>query len=315
MWLLHCGGMFSQNNKPYEIGIVLENDSFTSVTNDKYYTNGTEVFYQHLSDESNKAVKKIISFKAGQYIYNPEWVKSDFKEFHNRPYAGYLFTELGIRRFYENESIWITDFQLGMVGPLAQADDLQKKIHAVFGFRETYGWQHQIGNAIGVQYNSLFSKKISQQMTTDKMDCHFQLKIDLGTIFTGFSLGSLMRFSLIKPIVSLQHSNFYGASLQKGIKTDKELYVFILPKINCQIYDATIQGSLFENNSPLVFNIRPFRFKAEAGIKFRSNNWNLSYSLLYTTDEIKNSTTSGFYYGSITTSYLFLNKKGVKKEL
>ena len=300
-----CSYLFSQTKNIFEIGLVLDNDSFTSAVNDKYYTNGMEVFCRVLSKKSTVEVKKIISFKAGQYIYNPKWVKSDFIDDHNRPYAGYLFAEVGINRFYKNGNVWITNFQLGVIGPLSQAQDFQELMHTTFDFGKIYGWQYQIGNAVGLQYNTVFSKKIIPKFTTDKIDFHFQSKLDLGTIASGITVGSLLRISLIKSLTSIQNSNFYGASLQNEKVENKELYFFLLPKINCQIYDATIQGSLVENNSPLVFNIRPIRFKAEAGVKFRYNNWNASYSFLYTTNEIKNSTTTGFYYGSVATSYLF----------
>ena len=297
--------VFSQNKNSFEIGLVLDNDSFTSAVNDKYYTNGMEVFCRFLSKKPTEDVKKIISFKVGQYIYNPKWVKSDFIEDQNRPYAGYLFAEVGINRFYKNGNVWITNFQLGVLGPLSQAQDFQKIMHTTFEFGKIYGWQYQIGNALGLQYNTVFSKIIIPKFTTHKIDFHFQSKLDLGTISSGITIGSLVRIGLGKSLISIQNSNFYGATLQKGNAKNKEMYLFLLPKVNCQVYDATIQGSLFENNSPLVFNIRPIRFKAEVGVKFRYNNWNASYSFLYTTNEIKNSATTGFYYGSITTSYLF----------
>lgn len=301
----YCGIVFCQIKTPFEIGIVLENDSFTSAVNDKYYTNGMELFCRFLSKKSTEQVKRIISFKAGQYIYNPQWVKSDLIEDDNRPYAGYLFAEMGINRLYKNENVWINNFQIGVVGPLSQAQDFQKLMHTTFGFGKIYGWQHQIGNALGMQYNTVFSKKMLAQFSTDKIDFHFQSKLDLGTVSTGVTIGSVLRISLSKSLINIQNSNFYGASLQRGNVKNNEFYLFILPKINCQLYDATIQGSLFENNSPLVYSITPIRFKAEAGLKFRCNNWSASYVFLYTTNEIKNSTTSGFYYGSIAASYLF----------
>jgi hypothetical protein len=42
-----------------------------------------------------------------------------------------------------------------------------------------------------------------------------------------------------------------------------------------QLYDATIQGSLFSNRSPITFSLVPYRFNGEAGFKYR--NLNLSY--------------------------------------
>jgi hypothetical protein len=51
--------------------------------------------------------------------------------------------------------------------------------------------------------------------------------------------------------------------------SESEFYFYIAPSINYQLYDATIQGSLFSNRSPITFSLVPYRFNGEAGFKYR----------------------------------------------
>ena len=99
--------VFSQS-KPKEIGIVIDNDLFTSTVNDQYYTNGIEIFYKYLSQNENPNInKKITEFKFGQYIYNPHTVEAASIRKHDRPFAGYLFAEAGIHKFYQNHLLGV----------------------------------------------------------------------------------------------------------------------------------------------------------------------------------------------------------------
>jgi lipid A 3-O-deacylase len=293
-----------QEKKTFEIGITLDNDSFSSIINDKYYTNGMEIFGNYISKKTNQDVFISSGFKIGQYIYNPKSVKSDFKDDHNRPYSGYLFAEFNQSKFYKNQTIWITKYQMGIVGPSSQAEEFQKWMHNAFGFGKLYGWQHQIKNTVALQYNTIFSSKIFDTNSTNKIDFHWQSKAEIGTAFSGITTGIVSRISLSKNLKSMQQSNFYN-SLLFPTESKSELYLYFLPKINIQFYDATLQGSLFDDKSPLTFNPSLLRFKLETGLKYRIENWNFNYIIHYTTQEIKNNSVTGFYYGSIGISSLF----------
>jgi len=87
-------------------------------------------------------------------------------------------------------------------------------------------------------------------------------------------------------------------------KNESEFYFYINPSVNYQLYDATIQGSFFNDNSPITFPLMPFRFNGEAGFKYRKNNWNLSYLFVYRGQEAKNIVIKGYFYGSIGVGYL-----------
>jgi lipid A 3-O-deacylase len=127
----------------------------------------------------------------------------------------------------------------------------------------------------------------------------------LGTIFISISAGFLTRIGF-KKLVAVYDSNLYGASVvRKPGKLVQEFYFHITTSIKYQVYDATIQGSFFNYNSPIIFDLLPVRFNREAGFKYRKNNLNLSYVFVYRSKKLHNEINTGYFYGSIGVSCLF----------
>lgn len=304
--LLYSALCFAQ--KPAELSIISDNDSYTSPINDQYYTNGIEFIYRYLGTAKNENVaKKITEFRLGQYIYNPQSVRAGDINVNDRPFAGYLFAEAGINTFYKDESVLKLNFQGGIVGPASLAEEFQRNLHKVIGFPTVSGWQYQITTTIAAQGQAVYSRKILPGRFHEKIDFHIQGELNLGTIWVGAAVGPMVRISLKRPLLPMYDSALHGAALNHNkeiYKEQRELFLYINPVINYQRYDATILGSMFNNNSPVTFPLIPFRFNAEAGIKYRYNNWTYSYSFNYRSKELTNRVVTGYYYGSIVLSHL-----------
>eukprot|EP01136_Pigoraptor_vietnamica_P039805 Opistho-1_new@11000 len=292
---------WSQQKSNFEIGLELENDSFVSTYNDFYYTNGLFAYANYVSAKSTAAKKIIHGFQLGQKIYNPRNVKSVFPEDHNRPFVGYLFAEYNRTKMYQSNQVFKMSFGLGRIGPDSKAEEFQDWMHETFGFGGIYGWEYQIKNLWAFQLGAEYSFPIFSKITSNKIDFHCYSQGEAGTAFTGLSVGTLARISLSKSLKPMQNSNFYN-----GLNNaKKEFYFYILPKINLQLYDATIQGSMFNDKSEVTFDLKPLRFKGEAGLKFKYNQYNLGCVFNYTTNEINNGTATGYTFGSLEFSYLF----------
>lgn len=296
----------SSQNSSVEIGIVTDNDLYTSSKNDQYYTNGLEVFYRYLSKKSKpQLVKKINQIRLGQYMYSPRFIYKNKKQMFDRPFAGYLFGEFGNTNFYTNQAVFKKYIQLGYVGPNSFAEQVQSGTHQLFHYTAFEEWDYQIKNALSIQTYFMFSKPFLGSLNSKRFDFQWQSEAKLGTIFTSLSTGFVSRIG-IKKLVPLLDSNFYGASLKADASPlESEFYFYMAPSFNYQIYDATIQGSLFNDNSPVTFDIRPFRFNGEAGLRYRTNNLNLSYAFVYRGKELKSVRNIGYFYGSIVVSYIF----------
>ncbi|PXY40206.1 DUF2219 domain-containing protein [Flavobacterium cheongpyeongense] len=298
---------FSQG-KTSELGFITDNDLYTSFKNDMYYTNGLEFFYRFLSKNSNEKInKKITEFRIGQYIYNPRFINQEAVTINDRPFTGYLFAEAGRSFFYQSESVLKTDFQIGYMGANALGKETQENFHKIIGYKKVYGWENQLHNALALQVHIMYSKKLFSKKHHDFIDAHFQSEASLGTIFTGVSTGVLARFGL-KKLLPIYDSNLHDASVSfESQHTIREFYFYAMPGVNYQFYDATIQGSMFNDTSPLTFDLQPLRFNAEAGFKYRHNNFNISYSFMYRGKELKDpdtNTNTGYFYGSIRLGFL-----------
>ena len=291
---------------PAEAGIVFENDLYTSTVNDKYYTNGFEFFYRYPIQNSNEnANKKIIEFRLGQHIYNPQTIRADNFFVNDRPFSGHLFVESGLQTFYQNESVLKLTGQLGVIGPKAFGEEVQKTFHETFGYKQVSGWRYQIRDLLVVQANAFYSHRLFPTQKAVNIDLQVQGEINLGTAFQGITVGPMARFSL-KKLLPVYDSNLCEGSLRldRNYKESSEFYFYISPKLNYQLYDATIQGSLFNEESPVTFELEPFRFNGEAGFKYRQNHWNLSYTFVYRGREARNRVIEGYFFGSIGVAYL-----------
>lgn len=294
--------------KTKEFGFITDNDLYTSSKNDMYYTNGLEVFFRYLSKNENEKInKKITEFRLGQYIYNPRFINETAVDINDRPFTGYLFAEAGRSFFYNSESVLKTDFQLGYMGPNAFGRETQESFHHVIGYKKVYGWENQLHNALAVQAHIMYSKKLFPNKHNDFVDLHFQSEANLGTIFDGVSTGFLTRIGF-KKLLPVYDSNLHDASVSSHPQFNvREFYFYAMPSVNYQFYDATIEGSMFSDTSPVTFELEPLRFNAEFGLKYRHNNFNISYSFLYRGRELKDpetSTNSGYFYGSIRLGFL-----------
>lgn len=302
-------------NHVAEFGLILDNDLYTSTVNDKYYTNGFELYYRYLNPNKNeKVVKKITEFRVGQYIYNPQTIRASDIDYNDRPFAGVLFLEAGISRFFVNQSALKLKTQLGFVGPNAFGDEVQWRFHTVFNYKPVSGWEYQISNSLLVQAEVFYAKHLTHLNSKKTVDVLAQAEVKVGTTWNEISVGPVLRIGF-KKLLSISDSNLYDAALRYdgNYRETSEFYFFISPKVNYQVYDATIQGSLFHNNSPVTFPLIPIRFQGEAGFKYRKNRWNLSYTFNYTAQEVDNIVNEGYYYGSIGVGY-FLTSTVSKAE-
>lgn len=308
LFYLLFSASFATAQKPAEIGIISDNDLYTSPKHDRYYTNGIELFYRYLNASDNPEIaKKITELRAGQYMYNPQTVRAEKWNVHDRPYAGYLFLEAGMNTFYTSESVLKINFQVGIVGKESLAEGFQEQLHKLFGYPTVKGWEYQIKTTAGLQAGLFYSDKIFAGRYKEKVDIHLQAEVYAGTIFTGFTAGPLLKISLKRPLLPVYESSLHGAVLshdKETYKEKREFFLFINPMINYQYYDTTIQGNPFNDDSPITFPLINWRFNAEAGVKYRRNNWNLSYSFNYRGKELSNNVIQGYYYGSIVIGYL-----------
>lgn len=135
-----------------------ENDIFLKT--DTQYTAGWKLsnvyFLPHVDSDLLKIpflfdTKKahFISVALAQQIYTPEDLNVSEVIVNDRPYAGWLYVEIGLHQSSKDELDSLS-LQLGVVGKLSGGEAVQKGSHHILGSEAPKGWSHQLSNEVGL---------------------------------------------------------------------------------------------------------------------------------------------------------------------
>lgn len=297
----------SQEKFSKEISLITDNDLYVSTSRDRYYTSGVFLKYRYLSDKKNASIeKRILEWQIGQEMYTPFKATVDDFSKQDRPFAGYLYGGFGIKNIYKNDQILNTAVQIGVIGSGSYAEELQEFIHDIYGFKKAVGWEYQIKNAFALNFNAEYLKTVLK-VKQNNLDVTWVNNLNLGTIYTNISTGFYSRIGF-KPLQKLANSIAFNTNLnnkQTNYSREIESFFYVKPMLRYALYDATLQGSIFNDTSPITKRLMPLVFDIELGLKFTVNRLNLGYTFNYNTSKSKDLRYNyGHKYGSIIVSYL-----------
>ncbi len=168
------------------VSLVVENDAI--VGPDRDYTNGvglivsappraarpavawldrahdrldTEIFAFVYGEgtEVGEGIKRA-AFRLAQQLYTPEDLGRVPPDPRDRPYAAWTYLSLGQVRdtavmparadAFTRRGLSSTQFELGVVGPSAGGEAVQREFHALIGAPDPQGWDHQIEDEPGL---------------------------------------------------------------------------------------------------------------------------------------------------------------------
>jgi len=298
--------MQGQNGYAKSFGFISDNDLYISINQDQYYTNGLTFTLRFLpKDKPSGLLKQVFVIDFGQYMYTPSQDYMVHSENQDRPFAGYLFAGFSMERYYTNRGLFKMVFQIGVVGKASQAESLQEWVHTTLGLPQIDGWEYQIHNQLGLNANFLYFRNIGYTPNRT-LDFNLFAQAKVGTVFDEAGLGFVSRigiFSLhLVDNTILLNSNL---NTEKTGTSNSELFIFVKPELTFVAYDATIQGSLFNDNSPLTFKPNPFVASVQIGLKWASRRFNVGYALCFLSKPIDNDKVKPHKYGSIMLVYRF----------
>jgi len=289
-----------------EFGFKTENDAYLATLNDRYYTNGLFLYYRRAINPEKTGEnieKKIYEISAGQKMYTPYWGQVAKKEDQDRPFAGYLYAGAAYSVFYKKESVFKTSIEVGTVGPNSLAQDAQKFLHKTVGFYTPAGWEYQIKSEFAVNLSGNYSKLIHRS-SDDAVDFSGQGYANVGTTFSGLGASVLFRAGKLNQLFnSAYHNAVIGDAKTKNLN-NTEFFFYAKPQLNVVVYDATIQGSLFNNNSPVTFGVKPIVFEQQFGVNYSSKRFTADFNIIFKTKEVK-SVAKAQNYGGLSLYYRF----------
>lgn len=234
-----------------QASIQIENDSTLTLGGgtDRFYSNDIDIFKVN---QGIKLGQKI--FTSSDLSLKPNEIDTN----RDRPYAGWSYVSL----FFEAETIhdrYIKhEFSLGCVGPCSQAEEVQTEWHELLGFVEPESWDLQIKNQLALQY--FLEYKTNRYEVFPHISLHPRYKLSLGTIFNDISFGGEF-------IVGDESNETISKPTYKHKKW--EWQAFLHNDIKLVAFNGTLEGSLFNNNSP--HTVSPSRILLENGVGVRLN--------------------------------------------
>jgi lipid A 3-O-deacylase len=290
-----------------EFGFRSDNDSYLAQGSDRYYTNGLFINFRRATDQTKLKAgleKKIYEISAGQKMYNPISGYSPNPAKQDRPFAGYLYAGAAMSWFHTDESILKTSIELGTTGPNSLAEAGQKFLHRATGFYKPEGWEYQIKNELAANLSAQYTRLLGRS-DDNIFDFAFEGYGNAGTTFSGAGAGVLFRAGQINQLFnSISANAIIGHNAKTKALVKREFFVYIKPQLNYVAYDATVEGSLFNENSPVTYDVKPIVFAQQFGIDYSSQRFTADFNVILKTKEIK-STAMAHQWGSISMYYRF----------
>ncbi|WP_432711745.1 lipid A deacylase LpxR family protein [Pedobacter sp.] len=290
-----------------EFGFRSDNDAYLFYGLDRYYTNGLFINFRHAiaTDRiSEKLEKKTYELSAGQKMYNPRSGYAPDPLRQDRPFAGYLYAEGAISWFRKNESVIKASAQIGTTGPDALAQKGQELLHNTVGFYKPEGWEYQIRNEMAVNLAAQYTRLLHRS-TSNTVDFSFDGYARAGTTFSGAGAAVFFRAGKINQLFnSASTHSVIGNGAKTQALVEKEVFFYAKPQLNVVAYDATIQGSMFNDDSPVTFDAKPIVFAQQIGFNYSSQRFTFDFGLVFKTREVE-SNAKAHQYGKISMYYRF----------
>lgn len=225
-------------------------------------------------------------------VYTPKHFELPEIQIGDRPFAAALMLKsFVVATDSIHKSRLTSSFNLGLLGPSAFGKEMQVDIHKVTGNAQPLGWDNQIKNDVVINYRLSYEQQLLQFRNIFRLQG--VSSIQLGTLFTNASIG----FNTTLGIVN---------SLYTSSKKGFALYLYAQPSMSVIGYDATIQGGLFNRNSPYTIsnaNIERFTAKLEYGLVLQTRSLYFEYSRTLISREIKTIGSAG--WGGLKMGFAF----------
>ena len=208
--------------------------------------------------------------------YTPTSIRSNQILYGDRPFAGVIMLKvLGASSHSAQRYRLTSSLSLGMIGPVAGAEQIQRMIHRWTNGIDPQGWQYQIKNDLILNYEAGLEKNVFRSR-------YFLLNGvatgRVGTLSTRLSAGAtLMLGKLPSAVVAA-----FGERNIAGRKQRWAVHLYAQPVVHWVGYDATLQGGLlFNRDSPYTLAgqaIERLVFEGRAGVVFAVGSFYGEYS-------------------------------------
>jgi hypothetical protein len=233
---------------------VFDNDIFDYT--DYYYTNGIILELYHPAIAASPIARILPGFKNSanlysinlvQNLYTPLKLEDQEARVGDRPFASYLAVgHQRISLLHEGHRRMQNEFVLGVIGPASLGRISQDLIHT----HEPVGWINQVSNDFILNYNFRVDQGV---FSSNAFDAALIAGGQAGTLYDNIMAGAYFQFGKANDRYS---SVFQTTSNQKPYKKRVRYYFALELKNKLMLYDATLQGGMFNKESVYTLNER-----------------------------------------------------------
>ncbi len=279
-----------------------ENDFFAM--SDEYYTQGVNVevvapAFREFPITKLLYQNKHLPMRAGIAIEHQGFTPSNILTGEvlqgDRPYSSSLMLKTFsiISNPYTNHRI-VTQLSLGVIGPWAMGKEIQVALHEKINpDKVPIGWKNQVHNDVIVNYQVDYEQGV---FVKRNLIVSAKGGARAGTYNTRLS-------SSITTMAGLLDNPF---KFVNNREKNFQVYLYAEPQVHLIVYDATLQGGLFNDRNPYTLDrdeISRLVFQQNAGLVIKVKGFALEYSQTLMTKEFKTGTTHS--WGSIRAALSF----------
>jgi len=273
--------------------LILHFENDILAERDLYYSNGLAITYihpalqhvplsRHLPGLGRQSINQY-GLHLRQEIYTPDIPESAEIDFTDRPFAGVVLLSLFRLSSLPPHNLRMqSELQIGTLGKYSGAEAVQRTAHR----REPSGWVHQIRNDVLINMN-IHAEKGLLSATYGEMGIMAGLKA--GSLRTQISAGTYFRIGKYAGTINSPSSRMEMMLNQQKNKP-WQFWLFGRAQGKSVLYDATLNGGLFNKTSPHWFTKEQMHkqvLQAELGFVIVYRQFGLQFGYTYLSPEFK----------------------------
>ncbi|MGB6153476.1 MAG: lipid A deacylase LpxR family protein [Pricia sp.] len=224
--------------------------------------------------------------------FTPEQYQLPEIQFGDRPFAAAIMLKpFLVATDTVKKSRTTSSLSLGIMGPSAFGREMQTGIHRLIDDKLPLGWRNQIKNDMVLNYSLGYEKRLWAY--NQMLSLQGRANVQLGTLFTNVSAG-------LNSTVGLIDSPFTTE------KTGFRIYLYAQPTFKLVGFDATLQGGLFNRDSPYTISaaaVERFTAQFDFGLIFKTRTLYFEYTRTLITREFETGRASA--WGGVNIGFTF----------
>ncbi|MCR9392583.1 lipid A deacylase LpxR family protein [Vibrio alginolyticus] len=302
------------------VSFTIDNDGIFGVDQD--YTNG--VFLSYATDQliqesqwkwlslanSEHANIDKIELVLGHKMWTPSDIEADYPLINDRPYAGYLHTEINYLSLTSDKAVRY-NFTIGATGESSLSEKAQEIVHGITGSTDPQGWDYQIEDKVAF---SLGYRVFNKLMRSEEQKTQWEITnindINAGNFRSDVSQGVMFRWgtNLANSIGAANISVESPFSASMNAQNTSSWFLFTGFEGRYRFNDMTIEGDrpgIPEPSAPYDVTLQNWQASAVAGVSWYNQNYGASITFTIKTPDYEEAQTDVYGTGSFSVFAFF----------